>query len=204
MKKISYSLFLLITATLLLSSCGTQLSTVSITKRHYSSGYYVDINNTKHKTETASQKTIPIATGTPVLESSPVTREEVANNVSETTPVKAVTASGTIATPKNKNDNLKELTASTDKYSATNHQKQNITLNTLQELKNIQTISRSISSERKGHNGNNHSLLWTIIVILLILWLISFLMGGWGLGGLLNLLLVIALVLIILSLLGII
>lgn len=197
MKKITYSLFLFAATAMLLASCSTQLSNVSVTKRHYRSGYYVDMGNAKHKTEIASQKTI-----VPAIETVPVSQVKEANNVSESTPIITTTASGTIASKKNKQDIPKELIASSHKHSASGSLTQLPVPNTVKELKNIQVIS-NILSESKS-NDHNHSLLWTIIVILLILWLISFLMGGWGLGGLLNLLLVIALILIILSLLGII
>jgi len=203
MKRLGHSLFLLTIASLLLDSCSTQLTTASITKRHYRSGYFVDMGNAKHKTESIALKTIPVTTESAVIEKSPGTQITSANNISENTPFTTVSSSGSNAISKTKKDISKELTASTQKHTETSNLKQFITPNTLQEIKNIKAISKYIKSENKGHK-NNHSLLWTIVVILLLLWIISYLMGGWGLGGILNLLLVIALILIILSLLGII
>ena len=199
MKKFVYSLFLVITAAMVLASCSTQLSTVSIEKRHYNKGYFVQMGK-KYKSESASRD-IKTSVAEPVR-STQVTSE---NNVSETVPVSETPVTGTIAVAKNKQAVSKNLTASAAKHSAPSNLKRNFTPNTLKELKELKAASKRMVFESKSHdNNNNRGLLWTIIVILLILWLISFLSGGWGLGGILHLLLVIALVLLILMLLGVI
>lgn len=197
MKKIAYSLFLFAGAAMLLASCSTQLSNVSVTKRHYRSGYYVDMGNAKHKTEVASQKTI-----VPAIETAPVLQVKEENNVSKSTPVITSVATNPIASKKNKQDIPKELTASSHKHSASGSLMQLPVPNTVKELKNIQVISKVLASENKRNNDGNHSLIWTIIVILLVLWLVSILLD-YSFGGLIYLLLVIALVLILLRLLGI-
>ena len=192
MKKIIYSLFLFAAAAMLFASCSTNLSTLSVTKRHYRSGYYVDMGTTKHKTETASQKV-----KTTVAETTPVTQDAVDNNVSEPAPVIMTPATSADATPKVKKETPKVITASTTP-SAVSSEKKTITPNTITELKNIRTVAKSISSQEEGR----HSLLWFIVVILIVLFVLSLLLNT-GLGSIIYLLLVIALVLILLRLLGI-
>jgi cobalamin biosynthesis Mg chelatase CobN len=192
MKKIIYSLFLFAAAAMLFASCSTNLSTFSITKRHYRSGYYIDMATTKHKTETASQKV-----KTTVAETTPVTQATVENNVLEPAPVIMTPATSADATPKAKRETPKIITASTTP-SAVSSEKKTITPNTITELKNIRTVAKSISSQEEGR----HSLLWFIVVILIVLFVLSLLLNT-GLGSIIYLLLVIALILILFRLLGI-
>lgn len=194
MKKITRSLFLLAAASLFLASC-SQLANMTITKRHFNSGYYVDMGNAKHKTEAIAQQT-----KAPAAEITPVAQTANTNKTAE--PVKTPATAVATAAPGKKKDISRGLMASALKHDASGNVKPTLVPNTLQELKSMKALSKRIALESKGNN-NNHSLLWTIIVIILIIWLVSYLMGGWGLGGLLNLLLLIALILIILALLGV-
>lgn len=197
MKKIIYALFLVLTAAMVLSSCSSQLSTVSIEKRHYNKGYFVQMNK-KYRSESVSGD-IKTSVAEPVR-STQVTSEDA---ISEAIPAEETPATGTIAAGENKQAISKNLSASVAKSPAPGNLKRSFTPNTLKELKEMKAASKRIISESKGNNNNN-GLIWTIIVILLLLWLLSLLTGGWGLGGLLYLFLVVAIVLIILKLLGII
>lgn len=192
MKKITYSLYIL-AAVFLLSSC-SWLSTLSITKRHYSKGYHIDMV-AKHKTEAIKQAI--------TSETSSVKQSAPGNNIFETTAQHPTANGRTVAKPANELTSSKEIIASIVKPAGAN-KFSNLVPNTLEELKNINATGKVYVSESKARDSNSHGLLWTIIVILLVLWLLSLLTGGWGLGGLLHLLLVIALILIILTLLNVI
>ncbi|HET7819799.1 MAG TPA: lmo0937 family membrane protein [Bacteroidia bacterium] len=196
MKKTIYPLVLFIIAGILLTSCSTQLSTVSIKKRHYRSGYYVDIANSKKNNESVIQEQQPIDT------------KQITNKITDNKTIAETTTPATIleTTPAQKNEKTipKDLTASAVKHTPTQTGKIKLKhITSSEELKNIAERAQYLSDINKGNN-NNGGLIWTIIVILLVLWLLALLTGGWGLGGLIYLLLVIALILLILKLLGVI
>jgi Family of unknown function (DUF5670) len=199
MKKITYLFFMLAGIAGFLASCSS-LSTVSVTKRHYNGGYFVQINNNKHKTEAIADK-IKIAEDQPVQ----IVQPAVANNEHQIVSTEENLRTNILSeTPKTKRDVSKAISASVISHSAPGNLKNTMKPNTMKELQQINTTSKYLISESKGHNNGNNGLIWTIIVILLLLWLLSLLTGGWGLGGLIYILLVLAIILLILKLLGII
>ena len=151
MKKFVYSLFMLTAIAMLLASCGTQLSSVSISKRHYNNGYYVSVNN-KHKSDDLSKETKVSVTDT---ELTPVTHVTASNNVSQSSPVQETTPEAILSANKNKRNISKELTASAAKHIAPANLKPAITPNTIKELKHIQAESKRIISETKSNNNRN-------------------------------------------------
>ena len=183
---------------ILLSSCG---SNFSVTKRHYTSGYYIDYTKNSNtiipKTEekVAQAKTItPIGIAQTPVETNSVTPATIQSN--------AQNNPGAILSndKKQAKANLRSVT----KPMPIN--KSGVFTNVSKEDKRtlfeVPTSSNSISDDNGGDRAL--SLLWLVIVVILILWLIGILAGGFGLGGLINLLLLIALILLILWLLRII
>ena len=195
MKKIIYPLVLFIVAGMLLASCSTQLSTVSIKKRHYRNGYYVDIANSKKNNESVKEQQS--------IDAKLIVNEITSDKTIAETTIPA-TSIETAPAQKNEKTIPKDLTASTVKHTPTQTGKIKLKhITSSEELKNIAERTQYLSDANNGNN-NNGGLIWTIIVILLVLWLLALLTGGWGLGGLIYLLLVIALILLILKLLGVI
>ena len=193
MKKLLATLTPCIIICLLISSCS---SNVSIVKRHYRGGYYVNyVKKTPAATPVANAKTTPrqrvVVTALPSPQIQADNKESFNLN---TTPVPvSTTAVSENSYHKNVKSIAKQLTA-----PLTNIAKAPAT-----EVK--QSLSEGIDGSA-GHDGDAAgaalSLLWIIIVIILIVWLVGILAGGWA-GGLLDLLLVIALILLILWLLRI-
>ncbi|MGP8215205.1 MAG: DUF5670 family protein [Bacteroidia bacterium] len=190
---------IIIAAGILFSSCESNLS---IIKRHYNSGYYIDYTkNNKGITPKTDVKIAKASAINPVsMAQSPVEQNVVVKNSVQNTKqgISAILA------------NVKRIMP---KVNLQPHAKQNqvsrigIVGNTsLENNKTVldsPTMNASVSDD--GNRGQRAlSLLWLVIVIILILWLIGLLAGGWGLGGFINLLLVIAVILLILWLLRII
>jgi hypothetical protein len=186
-----------VVAALLFSSCG---SNFSITKRHYTSGYYIDY--TKSNKGVISS---PIENITQV--NAPVT------SAAMQAPVQAINVAQAPAQSNDKNNQV--VTSSNNKkQSKANLQaitkpvqvtKTGVFSNITKEEKHTLFESPNvITNSADRDDGRALSLLWLVIVIILILWLIGILAGGFGLGGLINLLLLIALILLILWLLRII
>lgn len=90
MKKFVHSLFLATVAAMLLTSCSTRLSTVSIEKRHYNKGYFVQMKRT-YKSESV-YRDIKTSVAEPVR-SKQVSTENI---VSETVPADETFAVSTI------------------------------------------------------------------------------------------------------------
>jgi hypothetical protein len=181
-----------ISVSTLFSSCESNLS---LTKRHYTSGYYVDYSkNTKTTTpkanETASQTRLPAATT--VTNISSKQNEASKSSVS----LAATKVSSMLTTTKNMlpKTNLRPIA----KQNSTSGF---ITINSpSKEANPILTESPTITNQVTDGGGERAalSLLWLVIVIILVLWLIGLLAGGFGLGAFINLLLLIALILLIL------
>ena len=180
---------------ILLSSCG---SNFTITKRHYNSGYYVDIvKNYKAKSEKKTEVApalLPQAT-TASPEKTIVEQKDVVVNTNQT--------AGTV---NNTSPISTKATKSHSNYMSHKRVKevpveQPQIMNKPVVQNDITTAPENISQDDNGRAAL--SLLWIVIVIVLILWLIGLLADGFGLGGLINLLLVIALILLILWLLRI-
>jgi hypothetical protein len=193
MKKLLTIFSICITACILFSSCG---SNMSIAKRHYNKGYYIEY--AKRAPTTNPQKA-----GTKIAQTKKALPSQTVQNTAKQTtvhkqinqdiqPIPAVVTAG------NENRPYK----ATSKTSSKSTLPQNIASSETPVLQTNQT-----ASDISGYHGDGGgeraalSLLWIVIIIILILWLIGILAGGFGLGGLINLLLVIALILLILWLL---
>jgi len=185
---------ILLTASAFFSSCSSNLA---ITKRHYTSGFYVDYSkgNKAISTNKISQSvaTTPIIAA-PVVASAPVpsSREAIKTN----TPTTII--------------NIKKLLPKINVLPIAKHGSANsfgTTIAPASEASPIVSESPKMNESISDGDRGDHaalSLLWLVIVIVLILWLIGILAGGFGLGGLINVLLVIALILLVLWLLRII
>jgi hypothetical protein len=187
---------ILLTASIFFSSCESNLS---ITKRHYTSGFYVDYSKS-NKVITPDKANQPVAAAPVVVAREPVVANSPMANIEQ--PVKAKGPGAIVAIKKMlpkinllpiaKQDRANSFGAIMAPAGETN--------NVLSESPKMNT---GISDDDRGEHAAL-SLLWLVIVIVLILWLIGLLAGGFGLGGLINLLLVIALILLVLWLLRII
>ena len=175
MKKLFASLLLATGVCILFSSCGN----MSLTKRHYSNGYYVDFGNKKTKAETKeSEKTAQNV-------SVPATEPTINNELS----AKTKTETAQINT-----DNKNDIQSAGKKLSDENPK-----VNTIKSfLKNKFQLKKALN---KRSDSGGHSFLWKLCVLILILCLVSYLFGGF-LGDIIYILFVIALILFILWLLG--
>ncbi len=190
MKKLIKSIILFVTASILLSSCSSKLS---LTKRHYRKGYYVNNSHkpttTKIKGDDRNANTKPIITELAMQES--IYMEPISDN--------KILQSST-SNNYSGNNELKKQTISYHKITKTETEtyvnKQNII------IRNVKQLNKTVKNSRS--DGDGLSLFWVVILVILILWLLGFLAGGFGLGGLINLLLVVALILLILWLLRVI
>jgi hypothetical protein len=191
MKKLFAPFALFTVAVLLLSSC-SNLTKISLTKRHYRSGYFVDFGG--KKTAPAIAK-LPARTKHQNL-SSVIAKSEgsLAINTPTVNSEKPVISQNKIQ--ENPPVNL-------TRYSTKQLLTEPFTIAENPSVQNKQTFSEENFSGGGPIASDGLSLLWIVIVILLILWLVGLLAGGWGLGGLINILLIIALVLLILWLLHI-
>jgi hypothetical protein len=190
MKKITlFSLICIIISTLF-SSCGS----LSMTKRHYTKGYYIDYTTgvqAKATPQVTQKQNQPVATT-----SSKQTKLIQNTEVTYSNP--GIKTKKPLVIVKNKKMQLKVASQQTTKQSIPDKSiaLEGVAIQTQQAV----PISQNISNDS---DGRGHSLLWLVVVIILILWLIGLLAGGLGLGGLLNVLLVVALILLILWLLRI-
>lgn len=201
MKTLLYSIVMIISGSILLSSCN-QGASFTLTKRHYAKGYYVDYTN-KHEIEkpeniaVADKKESVVV---PFMPLSPTTNNKVViansrkilNNNNANRSVSEV--------PKTNNKSLLSNVIKNASYKSvlsTITAAQILTKNKMQFENAPQNITAT--KDEGGHRA--HSLFWTVILIILILWLIGILTGGFGIGVLINLLLLVALVLFILWLL---
>jgi len=202
MKKLITLSVICIIASLVFPSCKSE---VSVTKRHYTRGYYVAHGHKTVKSEISlknKEKIVRFKTDKPsnVLQTKNKKDENVAVSNFYRIPVtnnSAYTASNEKKqSHSNSNQTIKPLKNNSDVDESKSIEER------FTDLKN--DISTSKKSVRATHNHEEYSLLWIIIVVVLILWVLGFLAGGFGLGGLINLLLLVALILFILWLLKVI
>lgn len=199
MKKITNLIVMLTGAIILLSSCG-HLSNITVEKRHFNKGYYVDFGSSKSKAGVADA---------PKEKKQEVTElASIEQSASESTSMESVL-------DKNGLDQLKNKTSQNSKSVAASHKTTTVkTEDKASELLVLNKASTKISHVKsdkvlkhtvvksQGHKGDNNKLVWTIIIILLILLIAGAFVPF--LGGLIWLLLVIVLILLLLKLLGII
>ncbi len=188
MKSLLKLSLLLLISSLLFTSCNSKLS---LTKRHYSKGYYIAHNTGKHAKPSPKKKqeqTTPVYT---------VKVNPILKPIGSVTPVKKQDVLTTQATARsNKTTNNIVLQ---NKGKTLLHSTKNTPLIT--PIKNLHEAYLSAQSDEDQHR--HHSLFWILILVILLLWFFGYL-AGWGTGGLINLLLLIALILFILWLLRII
>lgn len=188
MKKLLTFCSLCILAGLLLSSCS---SNISIVKRHYRSGYYVDYTRKAPAINYASDKPerefFLTSLSSPELNGIP---EEYFTGKNQLN-------AALIDVPADKKTPFKYRQPFTKQLFN-------------QPLIIPKTTTTKIESKVASYEGNAGgdrggraalSLLWIVIIVVLILWLLGLIVG---VGGLINLLLVVALILLILWLLRII
>jgi hypothetical protein len=174
-------------ASILFSSC-------SITKRHYTSGYYVSHNSGKQEPAKTQEQTAQ-KKSKPSLYTLPTISEGTqATDINKPAENGAITANNKQVAAKT---NTTQYAKRTPAHLMTSPLKKNNFLITPKRAKVNAVVADDLAADA-------FSLFWIIILILLILWLVAVLTGGWGLGGFVYLLLVIALILLILWLLRII
>jgi Flp pilus assembly protein TadB len=180
--------FTFVIASILLSSC-------SITKRHYTNGYYVSHSSGK---QTAAKAQEPVAQKKvkPSLHTLQNTADD--NNVGSDLKQTSVPENGSV-TASNKQTVTKTTTPAV-KNNSTKHPLFSTVMTPVRK-KDTSVSTKKIVADSLA--GDALSLFWIIILILLILWLVAILSGGWGLGGFVYILLVVALILLILWLLRI-
>jgi hypothetical protein len=182
--KLSIVLFI---TSIILSSCNSNLS---ITKRRYSKGYFVERHSNKHnenqeKTKVAKhRKTEPVRV---LTNNELVKTEPVKQNTSES---RVITAEVNAEKPAKKTSEIK-----------TNEAKPDLVSYVKNPVKTFKDLSGKIGTAATGDDAL--SLLWILILILLIIYVAGLLFDNFGLGSLIHVLAVIALVLLILWLLRI-
>ncbi len=175
-----------IVASILLSSC-------SMTKRHYTNGYYVSHTSGKQveakaQDQTAQKKTKPSLYT--------VQNAAAESNLDYNNKQSPIVENGAI-TASNKQEASKPQFTQNTKHHASY-------IATVIPVQAKTALSHTKKTTVETAAGDVLSLFWIVILILVILWLVALLTGGWGLGGFIYLLLVIALILLILWLLRII
>jgi hypothetical protein len=191
MKKLLTFSSLCILASMLLSSCS---SNISIVKRHYREGYYVDISKKAPSVNYAAIK--------------PERKKAVVTSL--TSPELPGIPEQYVATNNQPNTTLMDLPANKKAPLKIKH----ALANTKQTLSQPFAVAKSATSALQntpvfayegsaGYDGGERaalSLLWIVIIVILILWILGL---AAGVGDLINLLLLIALILLILWLLRI-
>ncbi|HTA84564.1 MAG TPA: hypothetical protein VK783_16590 [Bacteroidia bacterium] len=202
MKTLLSSIAMLLGGCVLLSSCN-QGAGLSLTKRHYNKGYYVDINS---KRENVNPKQLTIV--------------DKSKNISA--PATAIAPSAANATDPNNNtivaDNRVSAGSSVASISPTENKRtlksamKNVNFKAIHSIistpalltKNIAHIEnapQTVAGTTQDDGPRVHSLFWLVITVILVLWLIGILTGDFGIGILINLLLIVALILLVLWLL---
>jgi hypothetical protein len=187
MKKITlYTVYCIVTG-FLLSSCGTNMS---LLKRHYTKGYYVEHSSGKHKASLIERQDIDL-------------RNEIAGQLHSQSKHSNAPDNFTNIEPKEPVENpIVKYESYPDKKIAKIHgkveKKRGITEKKFPERVYDKLVKDDSDTDKAL------SFMWVVIVIIFLLWLIGFLAGGFGLGNLIHLLLVVVLILLILWLLRII
>src|ERR1051325_6797921 len=179
MKKL-YFLIMVLALAVLGTSCSHTLN-LSLTKRHYRDGFYVDMGSKK-----TSSQPVALLKHTPV----PLSKEI---NTGSTREINTI--------PDEKQLANQEMNSSSEPSFSKEmpHTKTNTLLNPPRILKNKRALFRN----QVMKDDNDHVYwLWTLVGILVVVWLILLLTGG-SLGGLIYIVLVVALVLVLLRLLSV-
>lgn len=204
MKKIIQFCVLFMGVSLFLSSCGS----LTVKKRHFNKGYYVDFNsnrtfnNDKDKKEVLEELSLEKSDQKTLNQSETLVAEEGGKGIQtqeESQVIKQKPSGINALVSKDiliRNDIASSLQENkSDEKANTNH-------SGLKKIKKIHnTLEKQLFKKMPAPKSDSgHGLLWTIIVVLLILWILGLLFGV--LGNLIHLLVLIILILILLRLLG--
>ncbi|MHB8258664.1 MAG: DUF5670 family protein [Bacteroidia bacterium] len=174
-----------VVASILLTSC-------SIAKRHYTSGYYVSHSSDKQTITKMQEPTAQKKTATSLYAIQNINEE---NNLDGGSKQNQVPENGALTASNKQEANNTKL------VQPSRHASNKVALITVKGNSPLVSAKKTAATTA---SKDGLSLFWVIILILLILWALAFLTGGWGLGSLIYILLVVALVLLILWLLRII
>lgn len=195
MKNLLKITLMLIVAGLFFSAC----KTASITKRHYTKGYYVSHSGKKHKLPAnANEGTLQATTAQTLPQ-----KESGLNDVAAEKEIipSAIDHSSSIKAPTSDKGEQRR----TKKIENNGDANDDITFNepdTKQFIKNPLKLSKAVAA--KATSDDAYSLIWILIVVLLVIYIVGLFMDSFGLGGLIHILGVIALVLLVLWLLKVI
>ncbi len=183
MKKLIYLITAVLLAAFILPSCNSSLS---ITKRRYTKGYFVQHTNNKHKKPDRQQQTDIAGNAATVQNNELRTIEYVA------APEKA-------EIKRAENVLLARAAARNTGFAAV---KGEPSLPAMAVKKPIKTLAMAGSLVETAARGDDAlSLLWVVVVVILIIYLLGLLFNNFGLGNIIHILGAIALVLLILWLL---
>lgn len=195
MKRSALSVYVFTVVGILLSSC-SRFSDVSILKRHYRSGYYVEtvaISKPVKQGETKLEETQPAQQQTaitPVYQSNQQKQSEFRSLKHN---VKGIISAEKIENSENRFKNTGTVFRSLD-----------TPVKGTVAIRRISHESNSTALKHSNDGGEHHGLgglLWLIIVVLLILFLLNFLLAL-DLGSLVYIILVVALILLLFRLIG--
>ncbi len=187
MKRIILNSMLIVLAAFIFSACHSGLS---ITKRKYNKGYFVQHHSRKQVKPVATDNGAPNA----------VAKAEKPEQVY----VLPATQAAAVKPPVQSNPQA--LTASAAKKAETKAERRAqkaavVEMAIRNPIKSVNTAVKLMEARDTGDDAL--SLLWVIVVIILIVYLLGLLFDGFGLGNLIHILAVIAIVLLILWLLRI-
>ncbi|MES2139989.1 MAG: DUF5670 family protein [Bacteroidota bacterium] len=205
MKKLFTLIIFFVATSIFFTSCNQTVG-ISLTKRHYRSGYNLEVSGKPSKVKTAELETMENtspeeleyasiqSSGENYIKPKPMSfiDNSSENTIKADNEANVVNNNGTGHLNKTTSKPLSKIISSVKRIAKTPFL-----------LKHV-ISENEISFGKDDDTRDKGGLIWTIIAVLLVLWLLSLLTGGWGLGGLLYLFLVVALVLILLRLLGVI
>ena len=196
MKNLFTTIIILLIASVALTSCKNNMS---LTKRHYRKGYFVEHSSKQKSIKTAD--VIKVKPQNMIVNKTiePVNQEIVYANVTKTeeTNQNSIVKSQTNLNEGKKNNLSLPYISTAKHYSPVNVKANN-------QKTNLKSLSQLKKSFLSASDDDARSFFWTIILLIVIIWLIAVLVGGIAFyGGLVNLLLLIALIFFILWLLRI-
>ncbi len=194
-KLIIYSAACLIAA-ILFSSCS---SYVTITKRHYNSGYYLDYSTNKQLTSVSKEKAVQPRITSPMY-SVQSTSENIVRVSGSSQTQKIANTSNPVVGERKEN---KTIVHGNNKTLVQKSSPEIIGI-PVEQMKQTPSVISNVTDDDHPNRRDVLSFFWIVILIVLILWLVGILTGSFGIGGFVNLLLVIAVILLILWLLRII
>ena len=193
MKKVASSVYVFAMVGILISSC-SRFSDVSILKRHYRSGYYVEncsVSKPAQKESTKPQEPKQQVATAPVDKGDQQSHNEFRRLAAKDRSITIADRNGITESQTKKSGTVLSSIESPIKEMATVRK-------VFKESK-ITTLKHSYDGG-EGHGGLG-GLLWLIVVVLLILFLLNFLLTL-NLGGLVYIILVVALILLLFRLIG--